>query len=107
MKNAFRVLQSEGAVNTRTYMRRIIYHIILPAIMPVIFFVVAATPIEVMGCVRRGLIALLIAFISGLAALGSAIMGVRGRMRRDEHSVWWVVSSLILAIPVIALLILA
>jgi hypothetical protein len=75
--------------------------------MPIIFFAVARTPVEVLGCARRGIIAFLIAFISGLAALGAAIMGVRGRVRKDKHSVWWVVSSLILTIPVIALLILA
>jgi hypothetical protein len=88
-------------------MRRVIYHIILPAIMPIIFFAVARTPVEVLGCARRGIIAFLIAVVSGLAALGSAIMGVKGRMRKEEHSIWWVVSSLILTIPVIALLILA
>jgi hypothetical protein len=88
-------------------MRRIIYHIVFPAIMPIIFFAVAMTPVEVLGCARRGIIAFLIACVSGLAALGAAIMGVRGRVRKDKHSVWWVVSSLILTIPVIALLILA
>jgi RsiW-degrading membrane proteinase PrsW (M82 family) len=89
------------------HMRRNIYHIILPAIMPIIFFAVAETPVEVLGCARRGIIAFLIALISGLAALGAAIMSIKGRVRKDEHSIWWVVSSLILTIPVIALLILA
>jgi hypothetical protein len=45
-------------------MKRVIYHVILPAIMPVLFFVVALTPVEVLGCLIRGLIALLIALIS-------------------------------------------
>jgi hypothetical protein len=87
--------------------RRIIYHIIFPAIMPIIFFAVAKTPVEVLGCARRGIIAFLIALVSGLAALGAAIMGIKGRVRKDKHSGWWIISSLILTIPVIALLILA
>ena len=96
-------------------MKRIVYHVILPAIMPVLFFVVASTPVEVLGCLVRGLIALLIALMSGLAALGAAVIGVKGgvkggakgRVRHDENSIWWVLSTLILVIPVIAMIILA
>ena len=88
-------------------MKRIVYHVILPAIMPVLFFVVASTPVEVLGCLVRGLIALLIAFISGLAALVAAIIGAKGRVRHDRNRIWWVMSTLILVIPVIAMILLA
>jgi hypothetical protein len=50
------------------------------------------------------LIALLIAFVSDLAAIGAAAMGLRGRMRGDRDALWWVASSIILAMPVVALL---
>jgi hypothetical protein len=50
-------------------MKRIVYYVIIPAVMPALFFAVASTPVEVLGCRLRGFIALLIAFISGLAAL--------------------------------------
>jgi hypothetical protein len=88
-------------------MKRIVYHVILPAIMPVLFFVVALTPLEVLGCFMRGLIALLVALISGLAALGAAIVGAKGRVRHERNRIWWVMSTLILVIPVIAMIILA
>jgi hypothetical protein len=88
-------------------MKRIMYHVILPAAMPVLFFVVALTPVEVLGCLVRGLIALLIALISGLAALVAVIIGLKGRVRHDKNSIWWVLSTLILIIPVIAMIILA
>jgi hypothetical protein len=32
-------------------MKRIIYHILIPAIMPVVFFRIATLPVEVLGCV--------------------------------------------------------
>lgn len=80
---------------------------ILPAMMLVLFFIVASTPVEVLGCAVRGLIALLIALISGLAALVAAVIGLKGRMRHDRDSIWWVISTLILTIPVIAMIILA
>ncbi len=88
-------------------MKRIAYHVIIPAIMPTLFFVVASMPIEVLGCLVRGLIALLIAFISGLAALGAGIIGAKGRARHDKNAIWWVTSTLILVIPVIAMIIMA
>ncbi len=88
-------------------MKRIIYHILIPAIMPVVFFRIATLPVEVWGCRTRGLIALLLAVVSGLAAIGAAVMGLRGRMRGDKNAFWWVASSIILVIPVVALLILA
>ncbi len=88
-------------------MKRIVYHVIIPAVMPALFFVVASTPVEVLGCLVRGLIALLIAFISGLAALGAAIIGTKGRVRHDQNAIWWVTSTLILVIPVIAMIVMA
>jgi hypothetical protein len=92
-------------------MKRIAYHVIIPMIMPVLFFGVASTPVEVLGCLVRGLIALLIALISGVAALAAAIMGAKGgakgRVRHERNRIWWMVSTLILVIPVIAMILLA
>ena len=88
-------------------MKRKAYHAVLPAIMPAVFFLIAATPVETLGCFMRGLLAFVVALASGLAALGTAIMGVRGQSRRDVYAGWWIISTLILTIPVVALLILA
>jgi hypothetical protein len=92
-------------------MKRIVNHIIVPAMMTLLFFVVALTPVEVLGCFFRGLTAMLIALISGLAALGAAIIaakgGAKGRVRHDRNSIWWGISTLILVIPVISMIILA
>ena len=75
--------------------------------MPLIFFRIATTPVEILGCRTRGLIAVSIAFTSGLAAIGAAIVSVKRRKHEDPAGIWWVVSSLILAIPVVAFIILA
>ncbi len=88
-------------------MKRAAYHVMFPLIMPILFFATASTPVEVLGCRTRGLIAVAIALVSGLAALGTAMMGARGRMKGTEGSIWWLGSTLILAIPAVALLILA
>ena len=88
-------------------MGRIVYHLMVPTIMPAVFFAIALMPVQVIGCRTRGLIALLIAFISGLGALGATITGIQKRLRGNSNDIWWVTSSLILVIPVIAIIVLA
>jgi hypothetical protein len=82
-------------------------HIVYPIILTAIFILNAFTPVNVLGCQTRGIIALSIALISGTASLYAAIMVLKGRVRRDANACWWMVSSLILLIPVVALIILA
>jgi hypothetical protein len=93
--------------NGRPTVRIIRNHIIYPVILTIIFFVNAFTPVYVLGCLNRGFVALSIALISGIASLYAAIIGLKGRVRRDANAGWWMVSSLILLIPVVALIILA
>jgi hypothetical protein len=84
-----------------------IAHILYPAIMPALFFLIALTPVEVLGCRNRGLLAFLIALSSGIAALVFVVTALKGRLRGDAGSERWIISTLILTIPVVALLILA
>jgi len=88
-------------------MKRIIYHILIPAILPAVFFGIAMLPEEVLGGRTRGWITLLIAFISGLAAISAAVMGLRGRVRGDTDGIRRAASAIILAILVVAFIILA
>ena len=86
---------------------RIFRHILLPAFAPVLFLVVATTPVDVLGCRNRGLLAVAVAFISVLAGLGSAVAGVRGRMKGDPAANWWAMSALVLAVPAVLLILFA
>ncbi len=88
-------------------MTRTFRHIVLPALAPTAFFLVAGSPVEVLGCFNRGLIALSIALISVTAGLIVAVRALRGRVRGEPASGWWVLSALILAIPACGLIILA
>ncbi len=85
----------------------LIRHFLIPAIMPVLFFVVAFSPVDLLGCRTRGLIALSLALVSGLAAIGTAVMALKGRVKGEAGSEKWILTTLILAIPVVAMLILA
>jgi hypothetical protein len=86
---------------------RILRHLLLPSLAPALFCGVAATPVELLGCRNRGLAAVLIAFVSVIAGLGASIMAVRDRVRGERLGGWWAASALILAIPAVALLIIA
>ena len=83
------------------------YYLVMPVIMPVAFFLVVTTPIGVLGCRLRGLLALIIALICGISSLATAFLGLKERKSTDIHSFWWVLSSLVLSVPVIFLIILA
>jgi hypothetical protein len=82
-------------------------HIIFPSLAPLLFFAVATTPVELLGCRTRGLLAVSIALASVLAGLGAAIMAIKGRLQGDSQSHWWVGSALILAVPAVGVLVLA
>lgn len=88
-------------------MSRTFRHIVLPSVAPLLFLIIAAIPVETIGCRNRGLLAVLITCVSILGSLVCAVLALKGRLRKDPLSIWWVISSLILTIPAFALLILA
>lgn len=88
-------------------MKGIVSNAAFPALLPALFFAVAATPVDLLGCRNRGLAAVAIALVGALGALVAAVVALRGRARRDPGSVWWIVSTVILAAPAVAVLLLA
>jgi hypothetical protein len=86
---------------------RIYRHILLPAGAPLLFLVVATTPVDVLGCLTRGLLAVAIAFLSILAGVGAAIVGARGKIQGNPDANWWATSALVLAIPAVLLILFA
>ena len=92
---------------TDKHMNPVARHIALPAVMSVAFFSVALSPVTMLGCRTRGLAALSIALLSGLLSLGAAIKALYGRFKGETDTFWWIISSLVLAIPVVAMIALA
>lgn len=77
------------------------------AILTILFFINAATPVEVLGCYTRGLIAAIIGLVCGLAAIASAIISLKKRMDKDPSDKQWILLTLVLSIPLVALIFLA
>ncbi len=82
-------------------------HIIYPALMTILFFVVALSPVDLLGCRTRGLLAFAIALLSGVGGIFAAVKALKGRIKGDGDSPWWGLSAILLAGPVVAMLIMA
>jgi hypothetical protein len=82
-------------------MKKITKHVVIPAIVPAMFFAVASLPIELLGCRNRGLIAALIAIAAGILGIIAAVKALVGKVRGDANSSLWMGSAIILAIPAI------
>ena len=85
-------------------MKHVLLHVVWPSLLPALFFAIAFTPVHVLGCRTRGLLALLVALTSAAMALIAAVTANKRRSRGDSETGWWVLRALILTIPVIALL---
>lgn len=88
-------------------MSRLVRHVLIPGAVPLLFFAIALTPVDVLGCRTRGLLALTVSLGSGFAAVGLAIRGVMARIRGQELSAWRILTMLVLTVPVVAMLLLA
>ena len=82
-------------------------HLLFPALLPLAFLALALMPVEVIGCRNRGILALVIALASGGAAIACSIRALKLKHKGSPDSGRWVVSSLILTVPVIAMIVLA
>ena len=88
-------------------MTRVTRHVVLPSLVPALFFAVASMPRETLGCRNQALAVVAIAFASVLGALAVTIVGATKRLRRDPEAWWWLGTTLLLVIAPVALLLLA
>jgi hypothetical protein len=82
----------------------LVRHIALPAVAPAAVIGLYFTPVLLFGCVNRGLMAVTVVLISGIAACVTTGIGVRARAQGRSSANWWLVSTLILVAPIALLL---
>jgi hypothetical protein len=85
-------------------MSAFVRHVALPAIAPTAVVGLYFTPLALVGCVNRGLMALAIVLVSAVAACATAFIGLCARADRQSSSDWWLVSTLILVLPIVLVL---
>jgi len=84
-------------------MSTLLRHVALPALAPLAVIGLYFTPVLLFGCVNRGLIALAVVLLSAAAAFVTIGMGFRARAR-GRSSGWWIISALILTLPLVLIL---
>ena len=88
--------------STRTA-RCVLHHVLVPACAPAAIVGLYFTPVAVLGCVNRGLLALAVALVSTLASVVATALGMRTRILDSRSSAWWLISALILVLPLLLL----
>lgn len=78
-------------------------HVALPAAAPAAVISLYFTRVLLFGCVNRGLLALAVVLVSAAAAFGTIAMGFQARAR-GRPSGRWIVSALILTLPLVLVL---
>src|SRR5262245_54570125 len=84
--------------------RALVRHVLVPLIAPAAIIGLALTPVSVFGCVNRGLMAVAVVLASTCAACVTLGIGARFQRREDPDASRWLLTTLILLMP-IALLI--
>ena len=84
--------------------KTVVRHILFPLFMSIAFFAVAFTPVALLGCRNRGLLAFAIALVSGILSISAALRAIRGKLKGEQNAIWWIVTSLLMAVPVVAML---
>ena len=79
-------------------------HVLLPSLAPLAIVGLYFTPVSLIGCANRGLLALLVVGLSTIAAFVTVAIAIRGRAQGDPASSWWILSTLILTLPLVLLL---
>ena len=85
-------------------MTKIKKHIGIPALTPLAVIGLYFTPVSLLGCANRGLMAVAVVLISLLAGIGAAVWALRLRARDNTESHWWIASAAILAVPAVLVL---
>ncbi|MFO7607553.1 MAG: hypothetical protein R6W72_14785 [Desulfurivibrionaceae bacterium] len=86
---------------------KLLGHLLLPALPVLIFIILAAMPVEVVGCRLRGLLAAGIALAGAMGGVVAAGKGLFEQIRNRPGSGWWLATGVVLALPAIYLVFLA
>jgi hypothetical protein len=83
---------------------RVLRHVLLPAIAPAAIIGLYFTPVTLIGCANRGLLALVVALFAAIAAIVTVAIAIRCGARHDAASTWWILSTAILMLALALLL---
>ncbi len=84
--------------------KKFVNHLIVPLLAPALIVSLYFTPKYVFGCRNRGLMALTVVLAALVASIFTACRSAsQKKLGNTEEAVWWLVSTLILLLPLILL----
>lgn len=78
-------------------------HVLLPGLAPASIVGLSFTPVSLVGCMNRGLLAVAVVLVSTVAACATAAIGTRRGSQARRGTSWWFISTLILVLPAVLL----
>jgi len=85
-------------------MSRFTKHITLPLLASLAVVALYLTPVTVIECRTRGLLALAVVLVSFAFGIAFGVRGIRARLRGEAGSGWWIASMCVLALPALLVL---
>lgn len=87
-----------------TGMSSVVGYVLLPSLAPLAIVGLYYTPVSVIGCANRGLLALAVVLISLIAGITIGLFGIRAKRRGQAGTHWRLVAMLILTVPALLVL---
>lgn len=78
---------------------RVSRHVFLPLLAPLAIVGLYVTPVELIGCLHRGLLAVAVALASAIGSIVASGAAIRGVRRGRAEARWWLVTALVLILP--------
>ncbi|MGH7726927.1 MAG: hypothetical protein ACREOU_16005 [Candidatus Eiseniibacteriota bacterium] len=85
----------------------IVRHVGLPSVASLALLALYFTPVEVLGCVNRGLMAVGVVLFAMVGAIVTTAIGAGAVREGRAQARWWLVTSVVLLLPALLLLRLA
>lgn len=85
-------------------MNRVLPHVVLPGLATLMIVGLYLTPVTVIPCLARGLMALAVVSVALVAALVTVSIGVSKRIKGQPDSSWWILSTVVLILPALLVL---
>ncbi len=84
-------------------MHLFVRHVGIPTLAPAAIVALYFAPVMLFGCVNRGILALTVVLISAVGAFVTIGFSFRETMK-GRSAVWWLLSTLILVLPLVLIL---
>lgn len=104
MEESAQTHQLQAPPTRRRRDRLVSGHVLVPALTSAAIVALYFTPVSIISCATRGLLAFGVAVTALLAGVVTAAQAVRFARRDRERAGWWILSTIVFMLPAMLLL---